>query len=106
MGHQDDGTPFVVMDYVAGTSLVQILASNRSPVLAADLVAHVAETLDYVHAQGLVHRDLKPDNLILDSRRPAPHRGSGLVLDENVRWQHRREFAGTVYYMAAGTSSR
>ena len=63
-------------------------------------MADVAEVLDYVHEQGLVHRDLKPQNLILDAD-GRPHLVDlGLVLDENVRWQHARELAGTVCYMA------
>lgn len=101
IGRQADGAPFVVMEYVAGTPLSQLVGTQAfSPDQVAKLVAAVAEALDYVHAQGLVHRDLKPDNLILDAGGRPHIVDLGLVLDEEVRWQHAREFAGTVHYMA------
>ena len=67
----DDGRVYLVMDYVAGTPLSDWLA--RGGASARDLVIvgrRVAEGLIATHANGIVHRDLSPDNIILRDGRP------------------------------------
>ncbi len=70
---ESEGVPFVVMAYVAGGSLADRLAAG--PRLedcheAAELIARVAEGLAAVHARGLIHRDVKPANILLDGEQP------------------------------------
>ncbi len=64
---EHDGRPFLVMEYVAGENLSDRLkrAGALSPARAADVGHQVAAALAYAHAQGLIHRDVKPGNLIL-----------------------------------------
>ena len=65
---EEDGRPYLVMRYVAGTDLHALLRSEGrlSPKRAAAIVDRVAAALDAAHAAGLVHRDVKPANVLLD----------------------------------------
>lgn len=60
------GIPFLVTEYVTGQSLLQLLADRSlSPRESAELIAQVAESLDYAHSLGVVHRDIKPSNILI-----------------------------------------
>jgi len=63
----ENGDPYIVLEYVAGESLNRILAREKKLPLdtALQLVEEVAEALDYAHAQGVIHRDVKPGNILL-----------------------------------------
>ncbi len=64
---EHDGAPYLVMEYVPGGNLEERLAHGRpTPAQAVDWVAQAAEALDAAHAAGVVHRDVKPANLLLD----------------------------------------
>lgn len=67
----DDGSPFIVMEYLEGRSLDQLLAEHGPlPVaLAVDYVIQALRALVEAHAAGIVHRDLKPANLFLEQKR-------------------------------------
>ena len=63
---------FLVMELVRGPNLGQVLQASGNPGLPVDVVLRyayqVCEALDYVHEQRIVHRDVKPENLILGDR--------------------------------------
>ncbi|MBI3468488.1 MAG: protein kinase, partial [Planctomycetes bacterium] len=59
--------PAIVSDFIDGVTLRELLATRRLTFReAAELVAQVAEALDHAHARGIVHRDMKPANLMLE----------------------------------------
>src|SRR5512141_1147942 len=65
IGHQD-GMDYLVMEYLEGESLADRL--QRGPLPVPELVKigmEIADALDRAHRQGLVHRDLKPGNIVL-----------------------------------------
>src|SRR5262249_31668824 len=68
---EEQGTYFIAMRYVDGTDLGEYLRSRNSPLepaAAAELIGGIAGGLDAAHAAGLVHRDVKPANILLDAR--------------------------------------
>jgi len=67
VGTLPDGAPFIVMEYLEGKDLADILAERRRlPVqTAVDYVLQACEALACAHAGGIVHRDIKPENLFL-----------------------------------------
>ena len=77
VGVLEDGTPFMVMEHLAGTDLATLLAERKTlPVSdAVDFLLQSMEAIAEAHTMGIVHRDLKPANLFL-SRSPD---GSPLV---------------------------
>jgi serine/threonine-protein kinase len=72
---EEDGVLYVTMRFVEGTDLGALLASGEplEPVRAVTLIAQVAGALDEAHAHGLVHRDVKPTNVLIARRNGGEH---------------------------------
>jgi serine/threonine protein kinase/tetratricopeptide (TPR) repeat protein len=69
VGEDEDGLPFFSMKFAAGGSLRDVAPALRSePSRSVALMAKVARAVEYAHAQGILHRDLKPGNILLDGR--------------------------------------
>jgi serine/threonine protein kinase/formylglycine-generating enzyme required for sulfatase activity len=83
LGRTEDGLCFVVSKFIEGRTLAeQIAASRPSWLEAADLIATIADALHHAHKRGLVHRDVKPGNILLDRAGKAYLADFGLALKE------------------------
>ena len=63
----DDDVQYLVLELVNGTSLEKILSNGRplEPQAASSILSQVADALDYAHTEGIVHRDVKPANILV-----------------------------------------
>jgi serine/threonine-protein kinase len=96
-----DGLVFFVMAFVDGESVAQQLAraGGRLPVdRAREVLAQVADALDYAHRQGVIHRDIKPDNILIERATSRP-----MVTDFGIARAAAEESRLTVTGMAVGT---
>jgi formylglycine-generating enzyme required for sulfatase activity/class 3 adenylate cyclase len=91
---------FIVSRYVEGVALSERMKRNRpAPREAAGLVATVAEALHYAHGKKLVHRDVKPGNILIDAAGTPFVVDFGMALkEENLAAGH--PFGGTPAYMS------
>jgi serine/threonine protein kinase/formylglycine-generating enzyme required for sulfatase activity len=100
VGRTDDGLCYVVSKFVEGKDLGARLREGR-PALAeaVEIIASAAEALQHAHEHGLVHRDVKPANILLDPRGRPVVADFGLALrDEDFGTGP--SFAGTPAYMS------
>src|SRR6059058_1000359 len=82
VGESEDGLPFFSMKFAAGGSLLESqTALQKDPRRSVALTAKVSRAVQYAHGQGILHRDLKPGNILLDGR------GEPLVADVGLaKW--------------------
>jgi serine/threonine protein kinase/WD40 repeat protein len=78
---RQNGVPYLSMEYVDGGTLAQKLAGKPQPARkTAEVIAALARAMQNAHEHGVVHRDLKPDNILLEfSREPEAGTGDTLV---------------------------
>jgi hypothetical protein len=101
---EEAGRLYLVMRYVAGTDLRSLLERDGrlAPARAADVVAQVGAGLDAAHQAGLVHRDVKPANILIAGGGHVYLSDFGItrVVDSETRLTDSDGWVGTVDYMA------
>ncbi len=100
----EQNVPYLVMDYAPGGSLRQHYpGGSRLPLdLVVSYVDQVASALAYAHAQQIIHRDIKPDNLLLGAHQCLllSDFGLALVLEQLSTNAGAQDLVGTTAYMA------
>ena len=97
-----DGIPYIVTAFMSGGSLEDRLRNGDkwSPEEAADLVASLAAALHRAHLKSLVHRDIKPGNILCDNQRRPFLADFGLATSEEEQLQENPAVVGTWTYMS------
>ncbi|KAF0243582.1 MAG: hypothetical protein FD180_3230, partial [Planctomycetota bacterium] len=97
---EEEGRPWIAMEYVEGTTLLEAGLSLEE---AMRVLAEVAGALDYAHRRGIVHRDVKPANILVDAERGGKIGDFGLAreLEEgDARITRTGTIVGSAAYMA------
>ncbi len=94
--------PYIVLEYVSGESLNRILAREKKLPLsrALQIAEEIAEALDYAHAQGVVHRDIKPGNILVTGDGRAKIADFGIAKLNLAHFTLPGRVMGTPAYMA------
>jgi tRNA A-37 threonylcarbamoyl transferase component Bud32 len=99
-----DGLPVIVSEFVQGVTLKDLLEVRKLTFReAAELVASLAEALDYAHTMGLVHRDIKPANIMLERGVATSGLGRPLLMDFGLALRDEAEVTMTLDGHVIGT---
>lgn len=99
----EDKTPFLVMDYAPHGTVRQRYPKGVALPLAtiAPYIKQVAEALQYAHDEKIIHRDVKPENMLLGRRNDILLSDFGIALvAQSSRYQNTQDMAGTMAYMS------
>jgi serine/threonine protein kinase len=99
---KEGATPFIAMEYVEGKTLEHLI--NEQRVLSfeevADLIGQVCDGLDFAHQHGVVHRDVKPANILLDKNSRPKITDFGVAKLTESGMTHTGTMVGTPWYMS------
>src|SRR5947199_4485075 len=98
----EEGIAFIAMEYVRGTNLKLMLQGEQPLTLAGvpDVVYQAAEALDYAHANRVVHRDLKPPNILITQEGRVKITDFGIARLDSSNLTQEGQLLGTPNYMA------
>jgi serine/threonine-protein kinase len=102
-GETEDGRPYIAMERLPGETLASRVATHGLPPLPTiiELVSQIAAALDYAHTQGVIHHDIKPDNIVLvDGWHHAKISDFGIAERRGRHDAQDKRIGGTPAYMA------
>jgi eukaryotic-like serine/threonine-protein kinase len=97
-----EGIPFLIMEYAANGTLRQLYPKGTAlpPMVVGSYVKQIAAALQYAHNQKLIHRDVKPENMLLGHQNNVLLSDFGLAIIVQSSRDRLQTVAGTVTYMA------
>lgn len=98
----DDDRPYLVLEYVRGPSLADWLAREPRPPLDSDMLARgLLDALAHIHEAGILHRDIKPGNVLLAPDRTPKVTDFGIAkTDDTTALTRTGQVVGTLKYLA------
>src|SRR5215472_12793853 len=95
-------TSFIAMEYIEGKNLKTLLGERAhfSHDQIADVIAQVAEAIDYAHRKGIIHRDIKPANIIITTDEKVKITDFGITNVASSNLTTTGQFLGTPHYMS------
>lgn len=105
VGEDPSVGPYLVFEYVAGSTLKQIIRGRGRipPVDVVRLGRQLASALDTAHAAGVIHRDIKPDNILMSASGDAKLADFGVARVPDAALTKEGQFLGTPCYAAPET---
>ncbi|WP_372369515.1 protein kinase [Candidatus Uabimicrobium sp. HlEnr_7] len=99
---EENGIHYFTMDYVEGVPLTEYVEEHKLiPNKIASLMRKVAKGVHYAHTQGVIHRDLKPDNILVDNSGDPHIMDFGLAkVDSDYQLTKTGDTIGTPFYMS------
>ncbi len=97
----EDGALFFTMDFVDGTTLEEIIDSRAfTATEIADLTIEICKGLEGIHQHGVLHRDLKPGNILITNDGLVKIADFGVAHEAGSRLTERNQKLGSIYYIA------
>jgi len=79
-GQDERGVPYLVLEYIEGATLADLMDFGLDDVRIPDLLDQIAAGLDYAHSRGVIHRDVKPGNVLMTDD------GRAVLADFGLAW--------------------
>lgn len=104
VGVEEDGTRYLVIEYVSGKTLKQYIKESGAmrPEIAAQIIMRVLAAVGHAHANGVIHRDIKPQNILIDREGIVKVADFGIARIANVQTMHQdtETVMGSVHYFS------
>lgn len=104
VGVESDGTRYLVIEYISGKTLKQFIEESETirPETAAQIILRVLAAVSHAHQNGVIHRDIKPQNILIDKDGAVKVTDFGIahVADSRTIQQDTETVMGSVYYFS------
>ncbi|MDR0897770.1 MAG: Stk1 family PASTA domain-containing Ser/Thr kinase [Oscillospiraceae bacterium] len=104
VGQEPDGTRYLVIEYVSGKTLKQFIQESGAirPDTAAQIIIRVLAAVQHAHQNGVIHRDIKPQNILIDREGTVKVSDFGIARVANAQTMSAEDetVMGSVYYFS------